>query len=78
MKKNPNGQIKILTTVNLCGVIINNDEICYLKETGNNTYVKQQEKEVLYLQSENCEKFEEMFDFSIKNGLKKILMVKKL
>lgn len=74
MEKISNGQIKVLTTIGLDCIVLNNNDTTYLKETEAETYVKQQECKVVSLSSQKCERFEEKFECTIKNGVKKILM----
>lgn len=67
-------QIKLLTTLSFNGVVLKNAEIEYLKEAGDNTYVKQQEQTLVAFDRQNCEKFEENLQASVKDGVKKVLM----
>ncbi len=66
--------IKVLTTINFDGVVIKNSELSYLKDGGDNTFIKHSEKEVLALAGKYCEKFEESLELNVKTGVKKILM----
>lgn len=67
-------QIKLLTTLSFNGVVIKNGEVEYLKESGDCTYVKQQEQSLAMFEKQNCEKFEENLQTSVKDGVKKVLM----
>lgn len=70
-----NGNIvKVLSTINIEGVILKDSEITYLKDGGENTFIKQSEKEVFALAGKYCEKFEEKLDTTVKTGVKKVLM----
>lgn len=69
-----NNQLKVITTLNLDAVVIKNQEINYLKDSENNSFVKQEEKEIVTHLGQYCEKFEEKLETSVKNGVKKVLM----
>lgn len=69
-----NSQIKILTTLNFDGVAIKNEEKSYLKEAGENTFVKQRELNVVAFDRQICDRFEENLQASVKDGVKKVLM----
>lgn len=69
-----NNQLKVLTTVNVEGVVVKNNEVEYLKDSENNTFVKQKEQEIVYLAGDYCERFEEKLEATVKNGVKKVLM----
>ena len=51
-----NNQIKVLTTLNIEGVVLKNTEMNYLKDAGDGTYVKQAEQDVVCLEKQNCDR----------------------
>jgi len=72
-KENGN-QLKVLSTLELCGVVVKNLEQNYLKEVKENIFAKQIEQEVVSLKSQNCESFEESVEVKLKDGVKKVLL----
>lgn len=66
--------IKVLTMLAFDGVVVKNVDVNYLKEGGDGTYVKQIEREVVSLETQNCETFTENLEASVKDGVKKVLM----
>lgn len=69
-----NNQIKMLTTLNIQGVILKNAEISYLKEATDGTYLKQTEQSIICLEKQNCDKLTENLNATVKDGVKKVLM----
>ncbi len=69
-----NNQIKVITTLNFDSVVVKNVEFDYLKESQNGTYVKQLEQEIVSFDRQNCDKFQENLQTSVRDGVKKVLM----
>lgn len=69
-----NNQIKVLTTLNIEGVVLKNTEMNYLKDAGDGTYVKQAEQDVVCLEKQNCDRITENLNATVKDGVKKVLM----
>ncbi len=65
--------IKVTSTINFDCVLIKNLENTYLSEVENNTFIKQEEQEIVSLSDSCCEKFEESLNATVKTGVKKIL-----
>lgn len=74
VQKVSGNQIKLLTTIDFDGVVICKQDVNYLKDGDSNTYLKQEEKEIVCLDSVFCDKFEEELTANLKGGVKKILM----
>ncbi len=74
VQKISGGQIKVLTTIDFDGTVICSQNVNYLKGGDGNTFLKQEEKEVVCLDTVACEKFEEELTANIKGGIKKVLM----
>ena len=70
-----NNQIKVITTVDVDATLLKNNQVEYLKSGGEETYLKQQEINVVSFNGQICEKFEENIQISVKNGVKKVLSV---
>lgn len=69
-----NNQIKVLTTLNFDAVVVKNVDVNYLKESKTGTYVKQVEQQIIAFDKQNCDKFQENLQTSVKDGVKKVLM----
>lgn len=69
-----NNQIKIITTLNIDGVLVKNNEVQYLKDCESGSYVKQEERQIISLMGDYCEKFKEQLVAVVKTGVKKVLM----
>ncbi|MBE7075195.1 MAG: DUF3794 domain-containing protein [Clostridiales bacterium] len=67
-------QIRVITTLNVEGVVVKNLEMPMLKEASGDLYIKQQEQEIVAFEKQNCDKFEENMQAAVKDGVKKILM----
>ena len=74
MDKIQANQLKVINTINIDAVVLKNDEMEYLKDSKEDTFIKQEEKEIISLKGVNCDKFEEKLEATVKNGVKKILM----
>lgn len=66
--------LKVITTLNLDAVVIKNEEVEYLKDGNSDTFIKQEEKEIVTHSGFYCDKFEEKLEATVKNGVKKVLM----
>lgn len=74
IEKVSENQIKLITTINIEGVMIKNHEVSYLKDGDKNTFCKKRECPIVSHDKKICEKIEETMTASVKNGVKKILM----
>lgn len=69
-----NNQIKVLTTLNIEGVVLKNTEMNYLKDVNDGTYIKQVEQDIVCLEKQNCDRITENLNATVKDGVKKVLM----
>jgi len=67
-------QVKVVVTIEFCGVLNTNKDMTYLKDCAQGVCVKNAEKEVVALKSQSCTRFEETLEATVKDGVKKVLM----
>lgn len=73
LEKTVNGVMKVVSTIDIEAAIVKNDEVKYLKDNIEDSFIKQKEMEVISFVGGYCEKFEEKLETSVKTGVKKIL-----